>query len=233
MSKSKRRRAPTAIRLGMEIKSISEDHPSLKMVRQPETRPISGNQLLLEVKGIYSGLMMVEAKCVEVDGKQAAQVKAMEIKGLKQSRLTNEQWQALIALHRTLLHEHHDFFLASQHPSPSSALRRLVAKYAIPARMWRHGIHSFLELLRHRLSYSIEKILKEACTSHILSWHFCTRPFLLLRTPGSSAWGILEDTVWRLKMMISGTGKFGPMSQDRGTRKLLTGDPQLGGSTTI
>jgi hypothetical protein len=26
------------------------------------------------------------------------------------------QWQALIALHHTLLHEHHDFFFASQHP---------------------------------------------------------------------------------------------------------------------
>jgi len=143
----------------VEIESISEDHPSLKMVRQPETRPISGDQLLSEVKGIYAGLVMVEAKCVEVDGKQAAQAKAMEVEGLKPPRLTNEQWQALIALHRTLLHEHHDFFLASQHPSSSSALRRLAAKYAMPARMWRHGIHSFLELLRHRLPYSLEHML--------------------------------------------------------------------------
>jgi len=139
--------------------SMSEDDPSLKMVRQPETRPISGDQLLSEVKGIYAGLVMVEAKCVEVDGKQAAQAKAMEVEGLKPPRLTNEQWQALIALHRTLLHEHHDFFLASQHPSSSPALRRLAAKYAMPARMWRHGIHSFLELLRHRLPYSLEHML--------------------------------------------------------------------------
>ncbi|KAF8418948.1 hypothetical protein EV426DRAFT_299395 [Tirmania nivea] len=139
--------------------SISEDDPSLKMVKQPETRPISGDQLLSEVKGIYAGLVMVEAKCVEVDGKQAAQAKAMEVEGLKPPRLTNEQWQALIALHRTLLHEHHDFFLASQHPSSSLALRRLAAKYAMPARMWRHGIHSFLELLRHRLPYSLEHML--------------------------------------------------------------------------
>ena len=139
--------------------SVSEDDPSLKMVRQPETRPISGDQLLSEVKGIYAGLVMVEAKCVEVDGKQAAQAKAMEVEGLKPPRLTNEQWQALIALHRTLLHEHHDFFLASQHPSSSLALRRLAAKYAMPARMWRHGIHSFLELLRHRLPHSLEHML--------------------------------------------------------------------------
>lgn len=61
------------------------------------------------------------------------------------------QWQALIPLHRTLLHEHHDFFLASQHPSASAALRLLAEKYAMPARMWRHGIHSLLDLLRQQL----------------------------------------------------------------------------------
>ena len=75
------------------------------------------------------------------------------------NKLSNEQWWALIALHRTLLHEHHDFFLASQHPSSSPALRRLATKYAMPARMWRHGIHSFLELLRHRLPDSLDHML--------------------------------------------------------------------------
>lgn len=95
---------------------------------------------------------MVESKCIEVDSSQSAQNDSS-------SRLNNEQWQALIALHRTLLHEHHDFFLASQHPSASPALRRLASKYAMPARMWRHGIHSFLELLRHRLPASLEHML--------------------------------------------------------------------------
>ncbi|KAK1638848.1 hypothetical protein BDP81DRAFT_273271, partial [Colletotrichum phormii] len=53
-----------------------------------------------------------------------------------------------IALHRALLQEHRDFFLASQQMSPSPALRRRVSKYAMPARLWRHGIHSFIELYR-------------------------------------------------------------------------------------
>ena len=92
---------------------------------------------------------MVEKKCVEIDQQQAATT----------NKLTNEQWQALIALHRTLLHEHHDFFLASQHPSSSPGLKRLATKYAMPARMWRHGIHSFLELLRHRLPDSLDHML--------------------------------------------------------------------------
>ena len=99
---------------------------------------------------------MVEAKCIEVDNKQATLASA-DPGG--QPKLNNEQWQALIALHRTLLHEHHDFFLASQHPSASPALRRLASKYAMPARMWRHGIHSFLELLRHRLPASLDHML--------------------------------------------------------------------------
>ncbi|KAI9759552.1 MAG: hypothetical protein M1840_003254 [Geoglossum simile] len=127
------------------------------LVLQPETRPISQDQLVAEVKGIYAGLVMVEAKCVDVDNKQAKD--AQEAEPGKQPKLNNEQWQALIALHRTLLHEHHDFFLASHHPSASPALRRLASKYAMPARMWRHGIHSFLELLRHRLPDSLEHML--------------------------------------------------------------------------
>ncbi|KAF3055113.1 hypothetical protein GL218_07547 [Daldinia childiae] len=129
---------------------IEDESESTRLIKQPETRPISQEQLIAEVKGIYAGLVMVESKCIEVDNAQQSQ---------NETQLNNEQWQALIALHRTLLHEHHDFFLASQHPSASQALRRLASKYAMPARMWRHGIHSFLELLRHRLPHSLEHML--------------------------------------------------------------------------
>ncbi|KAK1779935.1 hypothetical protein QBC45DRAFT_118529 [Copromyces sp. CBS 386.78] len=130
----------------------SEDM-SIGFLKQPETRAISQEQLVTEVKGIYAGLVMVESKCIEVDNAQNAETDPAN------KPINHEQWQALIALHRTLLHEHHDFFLASQHPSASPALRRLAAKYAMPARMWRHGIHSFLELLRHRLPGSLEHML--------------------------------------------------------------------------
>ncbi|KAL6401452.1 Telomerase-binding protein EST1A [Ilyonectria robusta] len=57
---------------------------------------------------------MVETKCIEVDNAQSSNSEA--------NKLNDEQWQALIALHRTLLHKHHDFFLASQHPSASMPL---------------------------------------------------------------------------------------------------------------
>jgi hypothetical protein len=100
---------------------------------------------------------MVETKCIHVDRAQASAAPGTGRD--PNSKLANDHWQALIALHRTLLHEHHDFFLASQHPSASPALRRLASKYSMPARMWKHGVHSFLELLRRRLPESLDYML--------------------------------------------------------------------------
>jgi hypothetical protein len=48
------------------------EEEAIDIIREPETRPISQEQLVAEVKGIYAGLVMVEAKCIEVDNKQAA-----------------------------------------------------------------------------------------------------------------------------------------------------------------
>ena len=133
-----------------------EDHEMPEMLLQPETRPISHDQLVVEVKGLFAGFVMVEAKCIDIDEEFAA---ATEKDLSKRPQPTNDQWQSLIALHKQLLHEHHDFFLASQHPSASPALSKLAAKYSMPARMWRHGIHAFLEVLRHRLPDSLEHML--------------------------------------------------------------------------
>jgi hypothetical protein len=88
---------------------------------------------------------MVEGKVIQVDLKQSQL--ARDAPPGQIPSLTPEQYQALIHLHRTLLYEHHDFFLASQHPSATPAVKMLAIKYAMPARLWRHGIHSFLELL--------------------------------------------------------------------------------------
>lgn len=76
-----------------------------QMLLQPDSSPISQDQLAAEVKGIYAGLVMVEAKCINLDDAQAADPK---------SQLGPDQWQALIALHRTLLYEHHDFLMVSR-----------------------------------------------------------------------------------------------------------------------
>ncbi|KAL9045732.1 MAG: hypothetical protein Q9214_001272 [Letrouitia sp. 1 TL-2023] len=123
-----------------EKRHADDPEPNPSLLPQPEARPISHDQLVVEVKGIYAELVMVEAKCIEVDEQQP----------LKRVALTDDQWQSLIALHKVLLHEHHDFFLASQ---------TKYYGYSMPTRMWRHGIHSFLEVLRHRLPASSEHML--------------------------------------------------------------------------
>lgn len=147
----------TPVEISTDQTDMSEDDEEPELLLQPETRPISHEQLVHEVKGIYAGLVMVETKCIDVDEKQ--NIAAQERDPSKRTQLTPEQWSALIALHKTLLHEHHDFFLASQHPSASPALTKLAEKYSMPARMWKHGIHAFLEVLRHRLPASLDHML--------------------------------------------------------------------------
>ena len=138
----------------VDIKKLEAED---KTLLPPETRPISHEQLVSEVKGIYAGLVMVEAKCIDIDERQSSTAQGNGTS--KSIHLKDDQWHSLIALHKQLLHEHHDFFLASQHPSASPTLSRLATKYAMPARMWRHGIHAFLEVLRHRLPESLEHML--------------------------------------------------------------------------
>jgi hypothetical protein len=132
-----------------EVREDAQEATPHEMFRQPETHPITEEQLINEVRGIYTGLVMVERKCIEIDRQQAE----------SKAELSKTQWQVLVSVHRTLLYEHHDFFLASQHPSAGPVLKHLAEKYAMPARMWRYAIHSFLELLRQKLPGSMEYML--------------------------------------------------------------------------
>lgn len=112
--------------------------------------------MIREIKGIYSALVLIEAKCIQVDRAQAAAIKAHERGELA---VLEDNWPSLLSLHRTVMHDHHDFLLASQHVAAPPSLKELAVKYSMPARMWEHGIHSFLELLRYRLPSSKEFML--------------------------------------------------------------------------
>ena len=116
--------------------------------KQPQS-DITEEQLVGAVCGIYAGLVMVEKKCIKINKQQSESL----------NKLADHKWQALTSMHWILLHEHHDFFLASQHPSASKVLKQLPEKYAMSARMWRYGIHLFFELLRHQLPDSLEHTL--------------------------------------------------------------------------
>lgn len=122
-------------------------------LKEPGTNPISQEQLAAEVKGIYSGLRIIEAKCIEV---MSVESRSKSSKSPKELR---DLLRTLIGLHRQLLHEHHDFFLASQHPSALPQIKELASKHSMPARMWKHGIHTFLEFLRHKLPQSLDHML--------------------------------------------------------------------------
>lgn len=65
-----------------------DEEPELLL--QPETRPISREQLVIEVKRIYSGLILVKSKCIEWDGKQS--VDAQVIDPAKRPILALQQW---------------------------------------------------------------------------------------------------------------------------------------------
>ena len=80
--------------------------------------------------------------------------------------LSPKQWQALIALHKTLLHKFNDFFLASQHPAATPDSTKLAARNSMPARLWQFGIHNFLEFLRYRLPESLDYILAFIYTAY-------------------------------------------------------------------
>ena len=122
------------IRLGTEQKlsdgdSPSEDKPpegsevEPEMLLQSDTGPISHEQLVVEVKGIYADLVMVEAKCIDIDERQSTAAQEKDLS--KKVDLKNDEWQPVVALHKKLSHEHHDIFPASQHSSARSSFRQL------------------------------------------------------------------------------------------------------------
>lgn len=115
------------------------------ILRQLVTNSVSDLELLPEIKGIYAGLLIVERKCIDTRYSAAAQ-----------KHTTSDQWQAMIAVHKLLLHEHYDFLLASHHPSASNALRALAIQHYLPSRMWTHGIENLLTIMQCQLPESLE-----------------------------------------------------------------------------
>lgn len=65
-------------------------------------------------------------------------------------KLTKEQCQTLIALHQTLLSEHHNLVHATQHPKAPPRLRSLPSRFAIHTRLLRRNIYPVLEFLRRQ-----------------------------------------------------------------------------------
>jgi hypothetical protein len=140
---------------------LSHDHLA------PEAKGIYGGLALVEAKCMLYGLLLNASSpcecvtwipltfCPDLDSSSSKTSADLSLHDLgididaaqaadPDSKLGPEQWQALITLHRTLLCEHYDFFVATQYPLPTDMISGLAQKYDMPARMWRHGIHGFL-----------------------------------------------------------------------------------------
>ena len=119
---------------------------------------ISHDQLVLEVKNMSAGLVMAEPQCVAFDERQTASKQEQNFS--KKSELKNDYIMAVLyCATQTITLRAPRFLRASQPPSANQALSRLATKYSMPATMWRHRIHAFLEVLRHRLPNSREHVL--------------------------------------------------------------------------
>jgi serine/threonine protein kinase len=129
--------------------------PTLFML--PET-PLTTEQLVNEVRAIYAGLVTAEKQCI----------KSVNQQNENPEKLTDLQWQEVTNLHQTLLRKHSDFFLASNHPMASKTVKELAETYRMPARLWRYGIYSFLELLRKNLPLSLDHMLSFIHVAHTM-----------------------------------------------------------------
>ncbi|RAO71504.1 uncharacterized protein BHQ10_007516 [Talaromyces amestolkiae] len=116
---------------------------------QPNTPPITKEQLDHELTAIYDALFVVERKCIEIVKQQNE----------NPDKFTPLQLQVLAALFRMVLYKFVDFFLVSNHPAASDAQKGLAKAYSMPVRMWRHGIQPFLDLLRKELPLSRNYLL--------------------------------------------------------------------------
>ncbi|GLI74851.1 hypothetical protein PoHVEF18_003099 [Penicillium ochrochloron] len=147
----------------------SSELDTLPNFKQPKTNPIEEAQLISEVFRIYGELVLKEAECIKV----------AKLQTQSQAELSSVEWQEKISSHQSLLGKYYDFFLASQHPSASQALKSLAASHDMPARMWRFGIDLLLDLLRRKYPGSLDYIRKfiDGAFPVIAQLHESTRAF--------------------------------------------------------
>ena len=87
----------------------------------------------MEVNKIYVKLDKVEKQCINIDKKQITT--ALDKHKAQRTHPTAEQWKAQITLHQSLLNEHHNFFLATQHPSASQKLKDMTMQYKMSTQL--------------------------------------------------------------------------------------------------
>jgi len=120
-------------------------------------------QLVAKFKDIYAALVMAESQCIEVV--KAPRVYIGQGSGSLETRNSAKyNGRRSLFSHGLLLQQHLCFFsswrrLRIRHQALHSEGWPFL-KYEMPARMWRYGIHGFLELLMHHfLPVSLEHMI--------------------------------------------------------------------------
>lgn len=98
--------------------------PSLTL--QLHVNPVSEEELASKVQDIYATLIEVEQRCLNIDS---------QVKARLNLELSTDQFKSMVALHSTLVYQHHDFLMATYHPSAGPELLGLAEKYHMPGRM--------------------------------------------------------------------------------------------------
>jgi hypothetical protein len=149
------------------------------MILQLESLPINADQLLQEIKDIYAGLVVAEARCIIFDNTPECTSYTPECTS------QSNHWQTAVNLHRTLLDWHVDFLLACDHVAATPEIRALPSRLQMLSRIWRHGIQALLDILLHRaelrnflishiyLAYQVMALFYETIPRFLDCWIEC------------------------------------------------------------
>lgn len=135
------------------IQGFDTHYPGL--LRQPDPSPTSEGQL---ARRIYAELEIVEDECININSTQTATV--TDGNRAHNFKLGTDHWKAILNRHEILLHKYYDFFSETQHPSAAPNLKQLPFTHCMPARMWKRGIQSPLQLLCRQLPGSVDCMLE-------------------------------------------------------------------------
>ncbi|MCJ1464224.1 hypothetical protein MMC07_002837 [Pseudocyphellaria aurata] len=141
------------------------NHRSGSTNRKTVSQPHKATQIHWDRRSIHDPLIDFEDECI-LEDKELFSLATQEGDFSPQTNLSDEEWQDLYPLHESLLDKYYDYFLTSQNPWTSHASSTRAAEQItqaagqrMAARVWHHGIHTFLEVLRLWLPESLEHML--------------------------------------------------------------------------
>ncbi|KFY02133.1 hypothetical protein V490_00608 [Pseudogymnoascus sp. VKM F-3557] len=123
---------------------VPTDNP-LQHLELPVYRTISHKELLCLIKQTYASLLEDENKCIE----EHAQLRRDAPSRTQLYPDLIHRSKALMNLSKALINKHWNFLIACNSPYATDKMRCLPSREMMPARLWRHAIHSLLEILRN------------------------------------------------------------------------------------